>query len=268
MKIRNAAGPPVRFSVDGKELRGSIQAGHTRGEVCVSAVAHEGQQIVGQTFYSGIKESERLAVSQLLDKQHLGHQKITLDALHMIPTTLRLIHTAKGFYLIGLKANQANLYRQCICRTLFDPADYEHLDTETKRHGRTEQRTYRCYSLGSLALAPRWHTTGLATLICVERHRQQADVVSLEVSYFVSNAQPASQLQAVELFAAIRQHWCVEVMHHQRDVTLAEDNLRTGKASVSRLLGSLRTLRGRPCGYEPVRRHECEEYSCSVGYIC
>jgi hypothetical protein len=32
------------------------------------------------------------------------------------------------------------------------------------------------------------------------------------------------------------------VMHHQRDVTLAEDDLRTVKASVSRLLGSLRTL--------------------------
>lgn len=31
-------------------------------------------------------------------------------------------------------------------------------------------------------------------------------------------------------------------MHHQRDVTLAEDDLRTGIAAVSRLLGSLRTL--------------------------
>lgn len=68
------------FSVDGKELRGSIQAGHTRGEVCVSAVAHQSQQVVGQTFYSGTKESERPAVSQLLDEQHLYHQKITAPA--------------------------------------------------------------------------------------------------------------------------------------------------------------------------------------------
>lgn len=35
---------------------------------------------------------------------------------------------------------------------------------------------------------------------------------------------------------------CVEVMHHQRDVTLAEDALRTTQPAVSRLLGSLRTL--------------------------
>lgn len=31
-------------------------------------------------------------------------------------------------------------------------------------------------------------------------------------------------------------------MHHKRDVRLSEDDLRTGKVSVSRLLGSLRTL--------------------------
>lgn len=230
------------FAVDGKELRGSIQTGHTRGEVCVSAVAHQSQQTVGQTFYIGTKESERPAVSQLLDEQHLVNQKITLDALHMIPTTLHSIHSANGVYLVGLKANQVNLYRQCICRSLFESANYEQVDAPKKHHGRTEQRTYRCYSVPILTLAPRWHTTGLATLIRVERHRQQAGVSSQEVSYFVSNSQPASQPQAAELFDAIRRHWCIEVMHHKRDVTLAEDDLQTGSAAVSRLLGSLRTL--------------------------
>ncbi len=230
------------FSVDGKELRGSIQPNHKRGEACVSAVAHEGRQIVGQVFYSGNKESERPTVSQLLDERHLCHQKITLDALHMIPLTLRSIHTANGLYIVGLKANQANLYRQCICRSLFHCTDYEQIDAETNRHGRTEQRTYRAYSLESLALDPRWQKTGLATLIYVERNRQQGDIISQEVSYFVSNSTPATQSQAAELFDAVRQHWCVEVMHHQRDVTLAEDDLRTAKASVSRLLCSLRTL--------------------------
>ncbi len=43
------------------------------------------------------------------------------------------------------------------------------VDAEKKHHGPTEQRTYHCYSLCSLALAPRWHTTGLATLIRMER---------------------------------------------------------------------------------------------------
>lgn len=230
------------FAVDGKELRGSIQPGHKRGEVCVSAVAHQGQQIVAQVFYSGTKESERPTVSQLLDEQQLCRQKITLDALHMIPSTLRLIHQSTGFYIVGLKANQANLYRQCVCRNLFGEADYEQVNPEIKRHGRQQQRTYRCYALGSSALAPRWHPTGLATLICVDRHRQQAGEASRETSYFMSNAQPVNQAEADALFTAIGQHWCVEVMHHKRDVSLSEDGLRTGKAVVSRLLSSLRTL--------------------------
>lgn len=160
----------------------------------------------------------------------------------MIPLTLYLIHDSAGVYVVGLKANQANLYRHCVCRSLFDEADYERVDEQTKHHGRVEQRTYRCFRLRPTALAPRWQTTGLATLVCVERHRQQAGVVSQEVSYFVSNSQLASESEVDELFDAIRQHWCVEVMHHKRDVTLAEDRLRTSKAKVSRLLGSLRTL--------------------------
>ena len=182
---------------------------------------------MGQTFYSGTKESERPAVSQLLDDQHLSHQKITLDALHMIPLTLYLIHDSAGVYVVGLKANQANLYRHCVCRSLFYEADYERVDEQTKHHGRVEQRTYRCFRLRPTALAPRWQTTGLATLICVKRHRQQAGVVSQEVSYFVTNSQPASESEVDELFDAIRQHWCVEVMHHKRDVTAPA--ARTGR---------------------------------------
>lgn len=37
-------------------------------------------------------------------------------------------------------------------------------------------------------------------------------------------------------------HWCVEVIHHQRDVILAEDELRSSKAAISRVLSSLRTM--------------------------
>jgi hypothetical protein len=230
------------FALDGKELRGSIQTGHTRGEVCVSAVAHQGQQVVGQTFYCGTKESERPAVRHLLEQQQLCAQKITLDALHMIPLTLRLIHGLGGSYLVGLKANQMNLHRQCVCLNLFKKPDYEKVDDKKRQHGRFEQRTYRCYSLASCTLAPRWDPAGLATLICVKRTRQQTGILSEETAYFVSNIEPATQAQADDLFGAIRQHWCVEVMHHKRDVTLGEDNLQTAKVGVSRLVGSLRTL--------------------------
>ena len=230
------------FSLDGKELRGSIQRGHTRGEVLVSAVAHQQGAVVAQTYYCGTKESERPAVATLIETQQLAHQKITLDALHLVPTTLKLIHAENGQYVVGLKANQINLYRSCTLTELFSVADYERVDASVKKHGRVEDRHYRCFTLAPFMVDSRWEKSGLRTLLCVMRKRTRLGVVSEEVNYYVSNHRPVNQAQADELFDAVRGHWCVEVMHHKRDVSLSEDDLRTGKAEVSRLVSSLRTL--------------------------
>lgn len=58
----------------------------------------------------------------------------------------------------------------------------------------------------------------------------------------MSNLSPKNQVEANELFDAIRQHWRIEAMHHRRDVTLAEDALRTASQAISWLMSSLRTL--------------------------
>lgn len=230
------------FSLDGKELRGSIPTGQNRGEVVVSAVSHQDGQVVAQAYYNGVKESERPAVAELIEKQKLASQKLSLDALHMVPSTLTLIGNSGGQYVVGLKANQPHLYQLCTVTDLFKVADYERIDERKKQHGRVEQRRYRCFKLPTSALDERWRPTGLNTLICVLGSRETSGKASEEMSYYVSNWQPASQLEADDLFNAIRSHWAIEVMHHKRDVTLSEDNLRTGKAGVSRLMGSLRTL--------------------------
>ncbi len=74
------------------------------------------------------------------------------------------------------------------------------------------QRTYASYSLPPDALAPRWRKAGMGTLIKVSRSRQNPDgsQISQETCYCVSNAQPADQTGADELFDAIRGYWLVE----------------------------------------------------------
>lgn len=134
------------------------------------------------------------------------------------------------------------MYRSCTLTDLFSIADYERVDAKVKKYGRVEQRHYRSFTLGACSVAVRWQKAGLCTLLCVVGSREKSGVMSKEVSYYVSNHRPVDQTQADELFDAIRGHWGVEVMHHKRDVSLSEDDLRTGKAEVSRLLGSLRTL--------------------------
>lgn len=78
----------------------------------------------------------------------------------------------------------------------------------------------------------------------VSRSRKKLDgsLVSQETCYYVSNARPASQAEAEDIFNAIRGHWLVEVMHHQRDVTLAEDKMRSESQPLNRLMSSLRTM--------------------------
>ncbi len=232
------------FTFDGKELRGSILTGHKRGEACVSALAHDSGQIVGQAYYNGDKESERPAVLQLLTDRGLCSQKITLDALHLTPKATKAIHEAEGVYLISLKSNQAHLYRYCICNSLTRKASYERTDEQQRGHGRLDQRTYACYNLDTDALAARWRKAGMGVCIEVSRVRKSLNGshISQETCYYVSNARPDSQAEADELFDAIRRHWLVEVTHHYRDVTLAEDSLRTKTQAVSRLISSLRTL--------------------------
>ena len=232
------------FAVDGKELRGSIEPGHTRGEACVSALAHDSEAILNQAYYTGAKESEQPTVRQLLNDTGLYNQKLTLDALHLIPLTVNAIHGARGIYVVGVKSNQAHLYRYCVCKSLVNLAAYQRSDTVKRGHGRLEQRIYSCFSLNPLSLAARWRHAGIGTLIRVKRIRQKLDNTqrSEAVSYFISNAQVTNQTEANEIFDAIRQHWRIEVMHHQRDVTLSEDGFKTGNKSVSRLMSSLRTL--------------------------
>ncbi|WP_041341303.1 ISAs1 family transposase [Runella slithyformis] len=153
-------------------------------------------------------------------------------ATPLTPLTINAIHLAKGVYVVGLKSNQKHLYRYCLCKSLVKKPLYERTDAIQRGHGRLEERTYSCFSINPLALDLRWKDSGMATFICVKRIRQNLDGTQLteEVSYFISN------------FDALRQHWRIEVMQYQRDVILSEDALRTGNASVSRLMSSLRTL--------------------------
>ena len=232
------------FALDGKELRGSIEPDHRRGEACVSALAHSSEEVVSQLYYNGTKESERPTVRQLLNHTGLYNQKLTFDALHLTPLTLTAIHGAKGGYVVGLKSNQAHLYRYCLCTCLLNKAEYERCDAGQRGHGRIEQRNYFCFRISPLALASRWKDAGIVTLIRVQRIRQMVvgGQLAEEVSYFLSNLSPLNQNEADELFDAIRHHWRIEAMHHRRDVTLAEDALRTTNQAISRLMSSLRTL--------------------------
>ena len=218
------------FSVDGKELRGSIQKGDKRGEAIVSLVGHKNGQTQGQTFYSGKKDSERPAVQDLLKAYHFLDQKISMDALHFIPATLQNIHQAGGIYMASLKENQEEMCAEMNWALKQFRIDYQEVTSE-KGHGRLEKRTYQSRDVRDAYFDERWENCGLSTLIKVNRSRMDYKTKnhSEEVAFYMTNFKISDSKQATECFLAIRNHWAVETSNHVRDVSLKEDDFRTKK---------------------------------------
>jgi predicted transposase YbfD/YdcC len=220
------------FAIDGKELRGSIEKEKTKGETIVQAVVHETGQVQSQEGFTVSESSEVKVVRNLLKDKDLAGQKITLDALHLKPKTLKPIVQAGGVYLVGLKENQKEMFSEAAFNVGLDKLLFQ-TDTLEKGHGRIEQRKYRVFKFTDIYRDDRWKGCQTKTLIKVwrERKEQRSGKRTQEISYYVSNEEKDYE----ELCQAIRGHWQVEVNNHRRDVSLKEDDLRSKKSRCKEL---------------------------------
>lgn len=228
------------FAGDGKELRGSIPKGAKRGQAIVQLSRHEDKAVLCQDFYNGKKESEKPCFRNLLINSGAIKQKISADALHLNPKTTSIIQKAGGIFLIGLKGNQKELYedmqKYSTCFTAIDE-----LQTTERGHGRIEKRHYFHYDISGEYFDKRWSQSNFQSLFKVNRYRRdlQSGKSTNEISYYISNG---SYAEKENYFAAIRNHWCIEVNNHIRDVTLNEDALKTKKTAVTKVMAGVRTL--------------------------
>lgn len=229
------------FSSDGKELRGSILKGNTRGEAIVQLVGHKNRIVYKQGFYNGKKESERPCVLKLLDEE-FGSKKITLDALHLIPKTVKQIEKQTGVFLIGIKENQAELLEEMRLIASKDKPLHEHSDSE-KSNGRIDTRTYTAFEVKNAYFDKRWKGANFQTLIKVERqsYNCKSRNLSNETAYYITNQAVKKGLSDNELFDAVRAHWNVETNNYIRDVTFKEDNLKTKYPAIARNMATCRT---------------------------
>ena len=221
------------FALDGKDLKGSIQTGHTRGEAIVQAVTHQNRIVQSQDYYSGRKQSEVITVRNMLRDSNLEGQKISMDALHCKPNTLEPIQESGGIYLVGLKANQKELLSECVDVIRFSRPTFSFIQAECKpdksikpKHGRIEKREYQVFDISKEENHERWINCKINTLIKVKRDITGVKTQKkyIEISYYISNQSD----NYLELCHAVREHWSVEVNNHIRDVTFAESDRRCG----------------------------------------
>jgi predicted transposase YbfD/YdcC len=238
------ADPPTTLlgqAIDGKNVRGVGRDGHP----CqlVSLVEHGSATVLAQEQVAR-KRDERSAVPALLAGRDLRNIVITLDALHTLKPTARLILAQEGDYLMVVKKNQATLYD--FLDMLFSlpahPADHEVWDqigpTSEKGHGRLETRTLIC---GSAHIEDvDW--PGVAQVIRRECERivLKSGKITREVSYALTSL-PPERAGAATLEALWRGHWTIENrLHYVRDVSFGEDRGHAAAGSTARALASVR----------------------------
>ena len=196
-------------------MRGSILKGDTRGEAVVQVVEHQNRKVRAEGFYNGMKESERPCVSGLL-KGELGSQKITLDALHLIPETVKQIEQQNGIFLIGIKENQKELLEEVQSITAIQKPRIIKNDELEKGHGRIDTRIYTGFAINNACFDKRWDAANFQTIIKVERksYHCKKKTESSEISYYISNQKINPFNTDFELFDAIRGHWNVETNNY------------------------------------------------------
>lgn len=235
------------ISIDGKELRGSIEKlnpdkRRTRGEVMINVVRHKDGRVLKQDFYRGDKKSEREAVCNVLKDNKLCDASITLDALHCLAGTTKLINDNGGRYIVQLKSNQRNLVKQMKQKSDQEAPCFK-VNEIDRSHGRITERRYSFYDISKLNYASRWSSSNFESLIKVDRKMTnlRSKRMQSESAFYLSNTKIESNEKSVELARAVRGHWTVEADHYIRDVTFGEDQVRMPKGNANRTLAIIRT---------------------------
>lgn len=228
-------------AIDGKNLRGVARNG-SRCQL-VSLVEHGSATVLAQEQVAS-KRDERSAVPLLLAQRDLAGKVITVDALHTLKPTARLILEQGGDYLMVVKKNQRSLYE--FLELLFSlpahPADHEVWSrsgpVSEKGHGRLETRTL----ISGNAHIEDVDWPGVAQVIRRECERIELKTGKLtrEVSYGLTSLRP-ERADAVVLEALWRGHWTIENrLHYVRDVSFGEDRGRAARGNTARALASVR----------------------------
>ncbi|MFD9687799.1 ISAs1 family transposase [Kitasatospora sp. NPDC059088] len=220
--------------MDGKSLRGAAKA-HGRKIHLLAAMEHTTGLILAQLDV-GEKTNEINRFQPLLDTvADVAGLVVTSDAMHTQHEHAEYLLGRRAHYVVIVKDNQKNLRKQ------LKSLPWKHIPlqgrTKDSGHGRSEIRRIKAATVNNL-LFP-----GARQAIQIKRRRtdRKTGRITIKTIYVVTSL-TTKQATPAHLARLIRDHWIIEVLHHVRDTTFAEDasQLRTGSAP--RAMATLRNL--------------------------
>lgn len=241
-------GSSVLISIDGKTVRGTIDAAGEQGTHLLVAYAPEEGVVLGQVA-TGHKSNETGVAAALLESVDLRGKVVAADAMHTQRALCTQVLASQGNYLLLAKDNQPTLRDEI--EHLFSghdrtveggrmPHDFRTARAVTLGHGRREVRKITVSS--ELKGYSNW--PGLEQAFRLERHRtiaktgkQQCQVVHGLTSLSRSDASPA------DLLALTQAYWGVENgLHYCRDVTFHEDSTRLTQGDAGHVMASINNM--------------------------
>lgn len=241
-------GHSVLIAIDGKTVRGTIDAENRHGDHLLAAYLPKEGIVLLQVGVSD-KQNEISVAPKLLGSIDLRGKVVAGDGLHtQRPLSIQILK-AGGDYLWFVKDNQPTLRAEIELLFTADdhtvlggrvPNDFQTYRTVDKGHGRRESREITVSS--ELKEYSKW--PGLEQVFKIERCR--VDIKSgketREIVYGLTSLSPgrASPKQLLDLS---RSYWGIENgLHHRRDVTFGEDKTRLTRGHAGRVMASLNNL--------------------------
>ena len=227
------------IAIDGKTNRrtfgGKTKDGFTKALHLVSAFATANGVALGQVA-TDQKSNEITAIPELLKLLDIKGCLITTDAMGCQGDIAADIISKGGDYLLAVKGNQGNLYRDI--KAVFADASVPRDTNVTKDsgHGRIDTRTCEVITgpavFDSIRHNNNW--VGLHTIVKVTSERTVTNTgetrQATESRYYIcSDEEPTAK----RLQQAVREHWGVENnLHWTIDMAFREDEsrIRTGNA--------------------------------------
>lgn len=238
----------VVIALDGKTLRGTIEAGQTQGEHLLAAYL-PGEGLVLMQMAVGEKENEIVVAPSLVEVLDLRGKIVIGDAMHTQRKLSVEVVRYHGDYIWTAKGNQAEV--QETIAHLFEPepvspgfsplpTDFKTSTTINKGHGRIEKRTLTT----SRMLKDFLDWPHLEQVFKLERQFTyfKTGRVTTQVSYGLTSL-PADAASPEQLLSHLRTYWGIENgLHYRRDVTFQEDRCRLRIGHAARTMATLNNL--------------------------
>jgi len=234
------------IAIDGKTLKNSYDRNEKQKALhIVSAWSTSHQLILGQQKVDK-KSNEITAIPALLEMLEIEGTIITIDAMGCQKEIASLIIQKKADYILALKANQKNLYKEVeewfkLAREEnFSSTEYSYYQEIESGHHRIEKRevwTVPVSILPSLNNYLVWK--GIKTVTMIISERRLWNKTTKAVRFYISSLEN----NAEKIAKAIRSHWQIENnLHWILDVTFSEDNSRIRRDNSPENFSLLRRL--------------------------